>query len=616
MTFKKLSLSIAGIFLLAACGSDSDNSYATPSPTPTPAPSPAPTPTPTATDFPVQDVAPETFNANESGTILVSETGLSLYFFANDEAGTSNCSADDGAPTGSYTDPESCAGRWPPLLITEGATVSAPFTSVERADGTLQWAYRDYPLYQFSDDSAQGDVLGDGVGGVWDLARTSPIEAFETSDNALLTSVNQVLSASINAGELALSRLEKQGFNLYTFDNDTLDTANCFGLGNGDCINAWPPILADNAAKPSGLLGIAEQENGVSQWTYRGKPLYLFANDVQPGDTNGQGAGGVWFLATKEPAIQREINGNSWLTATGRVNILTQNAEAELEVQSVDRDQFSLYTFANDEPGVSNCTDGCLGNWPAFLATEFDTPFGDFDIIERADGNLQWTYRQQPLYFFANDTAIDDTNGQGVGNVWWLIPPATTDIISQDSPLGDTLITQGIVRTLEVNANDEFEVVESDKTGLQLYVFDVDLADTSNCDSTGCIGNWPALLAMQGDEAQAPFSLFERSDGYMQWAINGKPLYYFTPDTNAGDQLGEAVGDVWWIARAAPMRLANFSGIGSAFVANRLDINGSSRNDVTREGFTLYTFDNDVAGSGESVCTGGMCDQLATSLCP
>ncbi|MBT0586994.1 hypothetical protein [Alteromonas oceanisediminis] len=601
MTFKRTLFPLISIAVLTACGSDNDDGYDV---IDDPVAAPAPAPDPVAENFPIQSETPEAVLLADVGNVFVSAEGLSLYFFANDDAGASNCNADEGAPAGASTDRESCAGRWPPLLVGEGAAFTPSFTQIERADGTYQWAYNGYPVYQFAEDSAQGDVFGDGAGDVFDLARPSPIIRFENSDSAELSAYGHVLSASNPAGEIELARLEKNGFSLYTFDNDPLDTATCLTLGDGACLNAWPPVLADNGAKPSGLFDVITQESGVTQWTFRGKPLYLFGNDNEPGDTNGQGAGDVWFLATQAPAIQRPINDNQWLTATGRVQILAPDDNGDLVSTSADKDQFSLYTFANDEPGVSNCTGGCAESWPAFLATGHDQAVGQFSIIERSDGYMQWAYQSQPLYFFSGDSAPDETNGQGAGDVWFLVPPSTTDFNQIDSPLGATLSVHGRVNTLQVDDNGEFFVQTSDKTGFQLYNFDNDEALSSNCTSSGCAANWPALLATENDEATAPFSIFQRDDGYYQWALNYKPLYFFTPDEVAGDQFGESAGDVWWVARPAPMRLSQFEDIGAGFVAHRLDIAGAQPDGDTLEGFTLYIFENDVPNSGESSCTG------------
>ncbi|MGQ8364537.1 hypothetical protein [Glaciecola sp. 1036] len=583
---------VAATFVLAGCNSDNDYvDNNTPDPEPTP-------PAPVVENFPVQVVAPEVFTQEEIGTIFTSELGLSLYYFANDEQGVSNCNPEEGAPAGGSADPESCAGKWPPLLADETADVQAPFSLIERADQTMQWSYNGFALYTFIDDSSQGDINGDGAGGVFDLARPLP---FLTNDEGKILGNETVLTGSNVGGTFETSRSQKGDFTLYTFDGDNLDQSSCFSLGNGNCINAWPPLLADNGARPTGLYDIVEVEADIRQWTLRGKPLYFFINDIEAGDENGHIANPSFVQASKYPASQRDINGVSWLTANGRVNLLTDAGE---EI-AVDKDQFSLYTFANDTLNTSNCSGACLGNFPAFLATEFDHAVGAFGIIEREDGFMQWTFEGQPLYFAASDQAIDDINGHNVGNVWFLIEPASTNVVAQDSVLGDTVVTQGFTNTLRVDENDEFVTVLGDTSGRQLYTFDNDNAEQSNCTSIGCIGNWPALLAKKDEVVEAPFTTFAREDGSMQMAINGKPLYIFTPDTQAGDQNGEGAGGVWFVARPAPMKLAEIPNQGTGFVAHRLDLQAQGTNDTSKEGFTLYTFNNDVADSGVSNCVGG-----------
>ncbi len=94
------------------------------------------------------------------GPVLAAEAnGMTLYTFRQDAAGVSNCY--DG-----------CAASWPPFLAASSARAEAGFDLVTRRDGTLQWTdAAGMPLYFWAGDAAPGDATGDGVGGVWDVAR-------------------------------------------------------------------------------------------------------------------------------------------------------------------------------------------------------------------------------------------------------------------------------------------------------------------------------------------------------------------------------------------------------------------------------------------------------------
>ena len=86
----------------------------------------------------------------------------------------------------------------------------------------------------------------------------------------------------------------------------------------------------------------------------------------------------------------------------------------------------TLYVFKNDSAGTSNCYEGCAQNWPPVLTTGSPQAGTDADgallgTIERTDGTTQVTYKGMPLYYFARDTAAGDVNGQGVGEVWYVV---------------------------------------------------------------------------------------------------------------------------------------------------------------------------------------------------
>jgi predicted lipoprotein with Yx(FWY)xxD motif len=94
--------------------------------------------------------------------------------------------------------------------------------------------------------------------------------------------------------------------------------------------------------------------------------------------------------------------------------------------------------------------------------------------------------------------------------------------------------------------------------GYTLYVFDADGFDVSNCTLatySGCSGTWPPLTAPAGATASGDFTPFTRSDGSMQWAYQGHPLYNYSGDTGPYQMNGEGIteldGHTWHVARPA-----------------------------------------------------------------
>ena len=90
------------------------------------------------------------------------------------------------------------------------------------------------------------------------------------------------------------------GFTLYTFSRDTQNggTSAC----TGGCSAQWPAFYVANLTLPSGLSAssftVFTRPDGSKQLAYDGWPLYYFSQDVNPGDTNGQGVLNVWYACT------------------------------------------------------------------------------------------------------------------------------------------------------------------------------------------------------------------------------------------------------------------------------------------------------------------------------
>lgn len=106
-----------------------------------------------------------------------------------------------------------------------------------------------------------------------------------------------------------------------------------------------------------------------------------------------------------------------------------------------DGDGFTLYTFLQDSPGKSNCSGSCAATWPPVTTTASAPPTvtgapGNFSLVTRDDGTKQVAYNGSPLYRYTPDKAPGQTNGQGVGNVWFVAAAsaAVTPAASSSTP--------------------------------------------------------------------------------------------------------------------------------------------------------------------------------------
>ena len=200
--------------------------------------------------------------------------------------------------------------------------------------------------------------------------------------------------------------------------------------------------------------------------------------------------------------------------------------------------QMTLYTFDKDVAGsgVSNCTGGCLTNWPELTVAAGDTPTGGTGVtgalgtITRTDnGALQVTYNGKPLYFFAKDTAPGDTHGIYTG--WQAVVLAA----ATPAQVVDGMVI-GTLGTLAVATSNQ----------MTLYTFTKDVKDSgvSNC-TGGCLTTWPALTVPVGSTptggagVTGALGTITRTDnGALQVTYNGLPLYFFSKDTAPGTTNG------------------------------------------------------------------------------
>lgn len=129
---------------------------------------------------------------------------------------------------------------------------------------------------------------------------------------------------------------------------------------------------------------------------------------------------------SEAPASEAPSESAAASPAAGGVSIAL--ADSSLGKIVVDGEGKTLYMFTPDEGGTPTCYDQCAANWPALTADDASgvTAGAGLDqakvtVVDRTDGGKQVKYGEYPLYYFANDAAAGDTNGQGLNDKWYVV---------------------------------------------------------------------------------------------------------------------------------------------------------------------------------------------------
>jgi predicted lipoprotein with Yx(FWY)xxD motif len=258
------------VLVVSACGSTTSTGSAQNTPTA------AATPT-TASTFTVQ-TAQATVNGKAT-TIFTDAQGRTLYYFTLDTPTKLACMG-------------GCAKIWPPLLFTGSGTPTSSTSlpgmlSVMNDANGNQVEYSGYLLYAYSGDTAPGQIKGEGLFGKWYVA---------TPDMASYAVRMATATVKGNAETILAT---PQGLTLYYFTPDTATKVAC----TGGCAKAWPPLHFTGSDTPlgdaslSGPLSVLNGANG-NQVEYNGHLLYIYSGDTAPGQTNGAGLFGKWFVCT------------------------------------------------------------------------------------------------------------------------------------------------------------------------------------------------------------------------------------------------------------------------------------------------------------------------------
>lgn len=302
---KKLLILLISVLFLLNCSRDEGGTPPPPDTTNNPPPNPTPDPDPTPDPPPAdEENSIRLRNDGTFGQMLTDSEGVSLYFFAPDSKGDSNCS--DG-----------CLNNWPvfyesDLTLDEGLDADN-FGSIMRSDGASQTTYKGWPIYYFAGDSAEGEVNGDGVNGLWFVAKPDysvmMVQAQLVGRDSGGNETN--LNGDYQPGDSqTLYMTDASGNTLYGFINDENGRNN---FTNEDFSNnsIWPIFEEEPGEVPS-ILDAADFGSidvfGRTQLTYKGWPLYYFGQDEARGDNYGVGfpSAGIWPIVNPDTEVAPE----------------------------------------------------------------------------------------------------------------------------------------------------------------------------------------------------------------------------------------------------------------------------------------------------------------------
>jgi predicted lipoprotein with Yx(FWY)xxD motif len=107
-------------------------------------------------------------------------------------------------------------------------------------------------------------------------------------------------TVEIRASKLGRVLVDSRGRTLYLFLEDAVGRSTCYA----DCARVWPPLLvagrpkAGRGVKAAKLETRPRRHSRLRQVVYNGHPLYTTVADERPGQTEGQGFLGTWFVVS------------------------------------------------------------------------------------------------------------------------------------------------------------------------------------------------------------------------------------------------------------------------------------------------------------------------------
>jgi len=285
------------------------------------------------------------------------------------------------------------------------------------------------------------------------VSQSSTAGSAVSNTTAVAKAVAESPAGLAEAGALGQVIVGANGHTLYAFTKDVDGVSTCFDA----CAAAWPAVpVTDGFAPPAGvdpaLVSSVDRPDGTKQLKIGKWPLYFYAGDGAPGETNGQAVGGVWFVqaadgtlikgdtapapvpepveepaeAADEAPAEAAAAAEPAPAADPAAPVVALAEVGDLGEVMVGANGHTLYAFTNDPAGESTCFDACAEAWPPLTVEDGFTISDELQAsgvstIDRPDGSKQLVMGKWAMYYYAGDGAPGEANGQGVGGKWYAI---------------------------------------------------------------------------------------------------------------------------------------------------------------------------------------------------
>ena len=353
--------------------------------------------------------------------------GITLFTYDRDPPGRSICAGD-------------CAKQWLPAIAPLKPVLFGDWSVITREDGAKQWAYKGHPLYTSVKDvdpgswygndpavngpkrkNAAGVIVGrdpsylGGGGGRrgggekevqvpddWRIAQLAPVGGIKMPVGFAIKEVQDAIG---------LTLVDYRKRTLYFFDGDP----------NKDFQpnSPWAPEEAPQLAQPVGDFGFVVRNDGVRQWTYKGKGLYTYTPDLEESYADGIGVdrhfdvvalyrypvpANITFQHT--PSVGKIVATDKGLT------LYRREAHSVGQTHGLRRTEPLKPAVGRDIDINALCDDDCRKDWHPYPASPNQPDaWGQWTVYTHPDGFRQLAYQGYALWTNSNDKKPGDING-------------------------------------------------------------------------------------------------------------------------------------------------------------------------------------------------------------